>query len=107
MREVKLSLLEKNYSLPLGKTIIKSARRPYYYYRKNYPKNKKDCDMVYDYPATYEIVDSDQMRLRKGDIVRISAEVKFRKNVRSEYGVILERYRIIKQVSNDYLIGII
>ena len=96
MRNVKLSLLDKNYGLPLDETVMNTASRPSYYYRtgNNY------TGRTYEYPATYHIVDSDRLRIRKGDIVRIADSYIYRKNVRGEFGVVLDRYRIVKQKVN-------
>jgi len=54
----------------------------------------------YEYKATYEIVNSDRLRLTKGDIIRFNNQWLFKKDIRGEFGVILERYRIIKQKLN-------
>ena len=91
MKHVKLSLREKDYGLPLGKTIDAVASYPYYYHRERKENHQ------YDYRATYEKVDSDRLRIRRGDIIRFSScKWTFRKEVRGKYGVIIERYRIIK-----------
>jgi len=94
---VKLSLLQKDYGLPLGKTIDKVAQYPYYYARHNKLTSKS-----YEYKATFEIVDSDKLRLRRGDMIKfsISNYGGFRKDLRGEFGVIIERYRIIKNKLN-------
>jgi hypothetical protein len=95
---VKLSLRKKDYGLPLGKTIDKIAQYPYYYgrFNKNSPKE-------YEYKATFQRIDTDKLRLRRGDMIRFSpADYRggFGKKVRGEFGVILERYRIIKRKLN-------
>jgi hypothetical protein len=94
---VKLSLREKDYGLPLGKTINKVAQYPYYFGRHN-----KDSAKTYEYRATYQRVDSDKLRLRRGDIIKFSSDqwCGFRQEVRGEFGVILERYRVIKNKVN-------
>lgn len=95
---VKLSLRKKDYGLPLGKTIDKVATYPYYYHRFDRKENKGS---KYEYKASFQRVDSNQLRLRRGDIIRFSeSEFKFGKEVKGEFGVILERYRIIKRKIN-------
>jgi hypothetical protein len=92
---VKLSLREKDYGLPLGKTITKFARYPYYFGRDM----KEQTLSSYEYEATFERIDSDKLRLRRGDIIKFS-NFSFGKKVRGQFGVILERYRIIKNKLN-------
>ena len=98
MKHVKLSLRKKDYGLPLGRTIDKVAQYPYYYHR-THRKNISKEDNHYEYSATYERVDTDRLGLRRGDIIRFNSYT-FRKEVRGKYGVILERYRIIKEKLN-------
>jgi len=98
LKHVKLSLRKKDYGLPLGKTIKKIASCPYYYYKFD-RKNNKYENNKYEYQATYQKVDSDRLRLRRGDIIRFDS-CTFRKKIRGKYGVILERYRIIKEKLN-------
>ena len=97
---VKLSLLEKDYGLPLGKTIMKTASYPSYYGLYGIKANEVDDDNTYEYPATFQRVDSDRLNLRRGDIIKFNTKWNFKKEVRGKYGVILERYRIIKQKLN-------
>ena len=99
MKHVKLSLREKDYGLPLGKTIDKVACYPYYYHINRHKDKEKHRDSNYKYSATYEIVDSDRLRLRRGDIIKFNSST-FRKDIKGKYGVILERYRIIKEKIN-------
>jgi len=89
--KVKPILIEKNYGLPLGKTITHTAQYPHYHYSED----GKD----YDYAATYHLVDSDRMDRRKGDIVRLDSE-SYKKDVRKCFAVILDRYVVIKQKQN-------
>ena len=96
---VKLSLQKKNYGLPLGETIMKLAFYPQSH-RFGFSKVCKHKNNKYEYPATFQIVDSDRLRLRKGDIVQFSNLRVFRKDIKGQFGVILERYRIIKQKMN-------
>ncbi len=101
MKHVKLSLREKDYGLPLGKTIDKVACYPYYYHINKNLYKKTNGDNNYEYSATYERVDSDRLRLRRGDIIKFSScQWTFKKDIRGKYGVILERYRIIKAKLN-------
>lgn len=96
---VKLSLRKKDYGLPLGKTIDKIARYPYYFGRLN----KEQTISSYEYKATFQRIDSDKLRLRRGDMIRFSPSDYrggFGKKVRGEFGVILERYRIVKRKLN-------
>jgi len=93
--KVRLSLQEKNYGLPLGKTVYSIANFFYNRYRTKPIPN----DNHYEYPRTYEIVDSDRLRIRKGDIIQFN-HCMFKKEIYQEFGVILERYRIIKQKNN-------
>jgi len=95
LKHIKLSLLEKNYGLPLGKTITKQASHPWYSRSRTRGSNN-----LYDYQATYERVDTDRLRIRRGDIIKFNSEISFKKEVRGKYGVILERYRIIKEKLN-------
>jgi len=98
---VKLSLREKDYGLPLGKTINKVACYPYYYHISRNKDKENHRENNYDYRATYERVDSDRLRLRRGDMIRFSScKWTFKKDIRGKYGVILERYRIIKTKIN-------
>jgi hypothetical protein len=97
---VKLSLRKKDYGLPLGKTIDKVATYPYYYHRFSKKGTEND---KYEYKASFQRVDGNQLRLRRGDMIRFSSgdwTGGFRKDIRGEYGVILERYRIIKRKIN-------
>ena len=90
MKHVKLSLREKDYGLPLGRTVSKWATQTWY------NRTNRNLPEYYDYPATYERVDSDRLRLRRGDIIKFESST-FRKDIQGKYGVILERYRIIKR----------
>lgn len=94
---VKLSLRKKDYGLPLGKTIEKIAQYPYYYGRPN-----KNSPKEYEYKATFQRIDSDKLRLKRGDMIKFSPAIHggFGKYVRGEFGVILERYRIVKRKLN-------
>jgi hypothetical protein len=94
---VKLSLRKKDYGLPLGRTISKFALYPHYYYHRAHKDNGEDT--TYEYDATFERVDSDNLSLRRGDIIKFS-EFKWGKEVKGQFGVILERYRIIKEKLN-------
>ena len=86
---MKLQPNEKNYGLPFGETIMKHTHYPY---RRVKPGG-------YEYPATYQIVNSDRLKTKRGDIIQFDC-CTFKKAVRDEYGVVLERYRIIKQKEN-------
>jgi len=96
LKNVKLSLRKKDYGLPLGRTIDKIGEYPIYYHHKF---NRKGGKKSYVYSATYERVDTDRLRLRRGDMIKFCSST-FRKDIRGKYGVILERYRIIKEKLN-------
>ncbi len=95
MKHVKLSLRKMDYGLPLGKTITKQASSPYSMRTRGIVRHE-----YYDYSATFERVDTDRLRIRRGDIIRFASQYKFKKAVRGELGVIIERYRIIKYKLN-------
>jgi len=69
---------------------------PIYTKSKRFGWNDSECDCK----KTYEIIDSDKLELRKGDVIRLPKDTRYRryaKDSHGEYAVVLERYRITKE----------
>jgi len=83
------------WGIPLGKK-IKGMWNPY-----NRMKTKSDG---IEYTKTYEIVDSEKMTLRKGDVFQFRTSIpnKFPNYAVGEFAVILERYKITKFKNHTY-----
>lgn len=79
-----LSIYKEYFGLPIGRTVLKE----WYFHNGQYPP----------YEARYELVeDNVRLSLRKGDLIKFATGYTvFRKDVRGQFGVILERYKIIK-----------
>jgi hypothetical protein len=88
---IELSLRKKYCGLPIGRTIKKE-----FFYKDERPP----------YYATYELVsDSPRLNHRVGDVIRFTLNNSvFREDIRGEYGVILIRYKIIKEKIFDTFI---
>jgi len=67
-------------------------------FSSSFPNNRFISRRPVQCAKKYEIVDSDKMTLRKGDIIIFRGDVpgKYPRYAIGEYGVILERYRITK-----------
>ena len=91
------------WEIPLGKHIELYCLAPRYRFAKDKSNRGKKVKCT----KTYEIVDSDRMGLRKGDIIKFDTYYCHApKYAKGHMAVILERYRITKQkpigVFRDY-----
>lgn len=82
---IQLSLHKKDYGLPTHHPIMKDS-----FFK---------ADERPPYKATYKIIkDNPRLSIRRGDLIHFSKDSQaFRENLRGESGVILDRYKIIKE----------